>query len=67
VPDITSKRDLQNFDQEVVAEELTESILPEESKQLINKQGDVFAGFGPMEHNRTGSGARARAAVEAAQ
>lgn len=46
---------------------MKESILPEESKELINKQGDVFAGFGPMEHNRSGSGARARAAIEAAQ
>ena len=37
VPDIKGKRDLQNFDQEVVAEELTDSILPEESKEMIRK------------------------------
>lgn len=56
VPEISSKRDLQNFDPEVTAEELTESVLPEESKQIIKTKNDAFAGFGPMEKNSDASG-----------
>jgi hypothetical protein len=49
VPEVKGKRDLQNFDPGVTAEELTESIMPQESKDLIKNKEDAFAGFGPIE------------------
>ncbi len=54
VPQVAGKRDLQNFDPEVTAEELTESILPQESKDIIKTKSDAFAGFGPMEKGSDG-------------
>ena len=58
MPQVQSKRDLQNFDPEVTAETLAESVVPEESKVIIKTKSDAFVGFGPMEKNSdaTGSG-----------
>lgn len=48
IPKIEGTRDLSNFDQEVVSQNLKESILPEESINLIRDKHDAFKDFGTM-------------------
>lgn len=48
MPKIQGIRDLSNFDPEVTAQNLRESILPEESINLIRDKTDVFKDFGTM-------------------
>ena len=48
VPEVKGKTDLQNFDPEVVGQEIAESILPPESIKIIETKDDVFQGFGPF-------------------
>ena len=47
VPKIESRADLQNFEDEMTGQELTESILPQESKQMIENHANAFKNFGP--------------------
>jgi hypothetical protein len=49
VPKIEGIRDLSNFDPEVVNQNLKESILPEESINLIRDKHDAFRDFGTMQ------------------
>ena len=48
IPKIEGLRDLSNFDPEVVAQNLKESILAEESINLIRDKHDAFKDFGTM-------------------
>lgn len=49
IPKIEGLRDLSNFDPEVVNQALKESILPEESINLIRDKHDAFKDFGTMQ------------------
>ena len=48
VPEINNKNDLRNFDPEVTQQNLAESILPPEAKQIISSKADAFNDFGPV-------------------
>lgn len=48
IPAIKDKQDLQNFDSEVTNESLQESIVPEESQNIILDKKDAFKDFGPL-------------------
>jgi hypothetical protein len=48
LPKIDDAKDLSNFDPEVTAQSLKESILPEESISKIMDNSDAFKDFGPL-------------------
>jgi len=48
IPKIEGIRDLSNFDPEVTNQSLKESILPEESINIIMDKKDAFKDFGPI-------------------
>lgn len=48
IPKIEGARDLSNFDVEVTSQKLQESILPEESINIIMDNKDAFKDFGPI-------------------
>ena len=48
LPKIQNKKDLRNFDPEVTQQQLAESILPPEAKQIISSKAGAFLDFGPV-------------------
>ena len=50
IPKIEGQRDLSNFDPEVTNQNLKESILPEESINLIRDKHDAFKDFGKIKN-----------------
>ena len=48
VPLITGKKDLSNFDPELLNRGLKESILPQEKINIIKERTDAFKDFGPI-------------------
>ena len=48
IPKIEGIRDLSNFDPEITNQKLQESILPEESINIIMDKKDAFKDFGPI-------------------
>jgi hypothetical protein len=48
VPVISGKKDLSNFDPELLNRGLKESILPEEKINIIKERTDAFKDFGPL-------------------
>ena len=54
LPKIENQGDLQNFDEEVTAQSMEESILPEEAVNTIIDSKDAFKDFGPMMSNVVG-------------
>lgn len=55
IPKIEGRADLRNFEEEMTGQELTESILPDESKTMIENHANAFKGFGPMASAGTSS------------
>jgi hypothetical protein len=64
VPKIDGCKDLSHFDEEVTNESLKESILPEESINLIMDKKDAFKDFGPILKSDLGIGKMKRAGSE---
>jgi hypothetical protein len=48
VPVIKGKKDLSNFDPELLGRGLKESILPQEKIDIIKERKDAFKDFGPI-------------------
>jgi hypothetical protein len=64
VPKIDGSKDLSHFDEEVTNESLKESILPEESINLIMDKKDAFKDFGPILKSDLGISKMKRAGSE---